>query len=98
MILESIKEIQSRKKMTDKEMGASLGLHEKSWSRLKNGRGGSLGIETIRKAVKAYPEIIEPVLNELYGDDYLAAVYPLFKRILAEQLKEEKQREQVAQS
>lgn len=94
MIIKKLKAIQKRLGVKDGEFAATFPVHTMSWSRLKNGRS-PVGIEFMRKAIRAYPEIIEAVLQELYGDNYLEVVWPLIKQIIAEQLEEET-REQAA--
>jgi len=80
MIIEALKGIQVRDNLTDVVMAGRLGIHPMSWSRLKNGRS-NMDLSTIRNAVKAYPEIIEPVLRELYGENYKEAALPLITKL-----------------
>lgn len=84
MIIEVLREIQFRGRLQDAQIAEKLGIHPVTWNRLKNGRSG-LDIETIRKAVRAYPaELAEPVMVELYGENYRETALPAFKRILEE--------------
>ncbi|HLA27149.1 MAG TPA: hypothetical protein VJZ49_04575 [Syntrophales bacterium] len=95
MIIEALKEIQKQNCLTDRQMGAKLDIAEKSWSRLKNGRSSPV-LKTIRHALRSYPEIIEPVLCDICGDDYLEVVWPIIRRVIAGQIEQDKKEKAAA--
>ena len=63
-VIDSLKEIQTREHLTNGQFAQRLGIHEKSWSRIKGGRSG-LSYDLIRKAVRAWPELAVVVLDEI---------------------------------
>ncbi len=68
VVIEALKQIQEREKLTDRQMGERLKIHEKSWSRLKNGRS-NMNLETIHKAVQAWPELNKAAVDWLNSKD-----------------------------
>ena len=67
-MINELKNIQKREKLTDLEFAKKLKIHEKSWSRIKNLRS-PLGLETRDRAVKMYPELFPILTKELFGDN-----------------------------
>jgi len=65
-MIEKLKAIQEREKLTDAQMAERLGVHTMSWSRLKNKRSEPGG-RFVRNAVKAFPELKEAAAEWLAG-------------------------------
>jgi len=74
MLVEALKQIQGREKLTDKQIAEKLCIHEKSWNRIKNGRSTGVSMDFIRNAVHSYPELGKPVLDWVYGEEAKVAV------------------------
>lgn len=69
MITERLRAIQEREHLTDAEMGARLGIHEKSWARLKHGRSAPHDYGFLRGVIRAYPAEMGPVIvSEITGE------------------------------
>jgi len=64
-MIKQIIEIQKRKRLTDIAMGAKLGIHPKSWSRIKHLHSNPS--EAVKKAaVRLWPELLPVYLKELW--------------------------------
>ncbi len=85
MITETLRKIQEREHLTDAQMGAKLGIHEKSWSRLKHGHSTPHDWDFLTHAVRVSPEEMAPIiLQELLGPDYRKIVTGIVAEMLAE--------------
>ena len=64
-LVETLKYIQARDKLTNEQFAKKIGIHEVSWSRIRNYKKG-IGEKTLRGLRQAYPELKEAI------DCYLA--------------------------
>ena len=65
-MIEELKKIQEREKLTDVQMAARLGIHPSRWNALKNGRI-SYGVRFITRTLAVYPEMKPLAEAELFG-------------------------------
>jgi len=57
--------IQKKKRLTDEAMAKKLGIHPKSWSRIKNGHSNPS--DAVKKAaVRQWPELLSDYIKEIY--------------------------------
>ena len=79
MIVAELIQIQKKRKLTNNQMAKSLNIHEVSWFRIK--RCGTIGPETLIRAIWVYPELKEIFLRSFNKDkSYNNAEKPQDKR------------------
>ena len=61
-LVETLKYIQSRDQLTNEQFAQRIGIHEVSWSRIKNFKKG-IGDKTRKGICHAYPELKEAVID-----------------------------------
>ena len=66
-LVETLKYIQARDKLTNEQFAGKIGIHEVSWSRIRNYKKG-IGEKTLRGIRQAYPELKEAIDSYLAGD------------------------------
>lgn len=60
MLIETLKHIQARDNLTDKQFARNIGIHRVSWQRIKN-RRKPFGKKFLKLIRKAYPELKDAI-------------------------------------
>lgn len=69
MLIQKLIQLQTIEKLTDAEFArAKLGIHEKSWNRIKNGKAKG-GEKFYRGVLRTYPGLTKEVTEYMSGGD-----------------------------
>ena len=72
MLIEELKRLQAKERLTGKQFAAKLGIHEISWRRIKNRRAG-IGLEFLKGVRRSefytkYPRLCQAIDFHLAGE------------------------------